>query len=238
MKFSRIIPSHPNVGKYHALNLDAPQAEESQVSEVQIERESLRRQPVQQRSAQRVERMLDAAADLLGEVGYEGLTTTAIARRAGVAVGSLYQFFPDKRAVVQAVTQRNLERFMHEVSQRVAHDQREHWWDIVDTLLDIYLRMHREVPGFARVHFGDVVDRRLLDERRDNNSVLADALAALISDKLNLPREGITVPITVAVEAADGLLNLAFNRAPDGDPVIVEETKSLLKGYLSGRFGE
>ena len=208
------------------------------MSDTQAEQAPLRRRPMQQRSAERVERMLDAAAGLLSEHGYEALTTTAIAKRAGVAVGSLYQFFPDKRAVVQALTQRNLERFMTEVSERVTSDEREHWWDVVDALLDIYLRMHREVPGFARVHFGDVVDRRLLDERRDNNSVVADALAELIAANLDMPREDVTLPITVAVEAADGLLNLAFSRAPYGDPAIVAETKSLLKGYLASRLGD
>lgn len=208
------------------------------MSGTQTEQAPLRRQPVQQRSAQRVERMLDAAADLLSEQGYEALTTTAIAKRAGVAVGSLYQFFPDKRAVVQSLTQRNLDTFMAEVSGRITVNDREHWWAVVDTLLDIYLRMHREVPGFARVHFGDVVDRRLLDERRDNNSVLADSLAEVISTKLGLSPSEIALPITVAVEAADALLNLAFTRDPRGDADIVEETKSLLKGYLASRFGD
>ncbi|MEV4649233.1 TetR family transcriptional regulator, partial [Saccharopolyspora sp. NPDC049357] len=47
----------------------------------------LRRKPVQQRSAQRVEKMLAATAGLIDEVGYDGLTTTLIAERAGVAVG-------------------------------------------------------------------------------------------------------------------------------------------------------
>ena len=50
--------------------------------------------------------MLDACADLLDEVGYDALSTTRIAERAGVAIGSVYQFFPDKRAVIQAVTRR------------------------------------------------------------------------------------------------------------------------------------
>ena len=208
------------------------------MSGTQAEQAPLRRRPAQQRSAQRVERMLDAAANLLNEQGYEALTTTAIAKRAGVAVGSLYQFFPDKRAVVQSLTQRNLETFMTEVSERVAVDDREHWWDVVDALLDIYLRMHREVPGFARVHFGDVVDRRLLDERRDNNSVLADSLSEVIAAKLGLAPSEIALPITVAVEAADALLNLAFTRDPRGDAAIVDETKSLLKGYLASRFGD
>ena len=206
--------------------------------ESHTEQAPLRRRPVQERSARRLERMLDAAGDLLSEHGYEALTTTAIAKRAGVAVGSLYQFFPDKRAVVQELTQRNLEHFMAEVSKRTPGRERQHWWDVVDAMLDIYLRMHREIPGFARVHFGDVVDRRLLDERRDNNRVVADSLAELLSDKLDLVPGETTLPITVAVETADALLNLAFARDPHGDQSIVDETKSLLKGYLASRFGD
>ena len=63
----------------------------------------LRRVPVQGRSVARVQRMLDACAELVDEVGYEGLTTTLLAERAEVAIGSVYQFFPDKRAIVQAL---------------------------------------------------------------------------------------------------------------------------------------
>src|ERR1700761_5273643 len=121
----------------------------------------LRRRPVQQRSAARVERMLEACATLIDEVGYDGVTTTLIAERAGVAVGSLYQFFPDKRAVVQALTTRNLDRFMESIGQRLASVTLEHWWDAVDLVFDAYVEMYRQVPGFTQIRFGDVVDLRL-----------------------------------------------------------------------------
>ncbi|MFC4005170.1 TetR/AcrR family transcriptional regulator [Prauserella oleivorans] len=208
------------------------------MSENHPEPTPLRRQPVQQRSAKRVERMLDASAELLDEVGYDALTTTLIAKRAGVAVGSLYQFFPDKRAVVQALTQRNLDRFVAAVSERLGGVDHQSWWDVVDSLLDIYLQMHREVPGFSKVHFGDVVDVRLLDERRTNNGVITDALTNLVAKHVDRPREELTLPISVAVEAADGLLNFAFRNDPQGDPEVVRETKALIKGYLASRFGE
>ncbi len=182
--------------------------------------------------------MLDASAELIEEVGYDALTTTLIAKRAGVAVGSLYQFFPDKRAVVQALTQRNLEKFMSAVRERLTGVDHQHWWDLVDSLLDIYLRMHREVPGFSKVHFGDAVDVRLLDDRRDNNNVVADSLTGLLTANLNLPEDQLALPIAVAVETADGLLNLAFRRSPDGDEAVVAETKYLIKGYLASRLGE
>jgi AcrR family transcriptional regulator len=182
--------------------------------------------------------MLDASARLIDEVGYDALTTTLIAKRAGVAVGSLYQFFPDKRAVVQALTQRNLDRFTAAVSERLAAEDVGHWWDVVDSILDIYLDMHRSVPGFSKVHFGDVVDRQLLDDSRDNNKVIADSLTELVRKYIETPGDELSLAITVAIEVADALLKLAFHRDPQGDPEIVDETKHLIKGYLASRLGE
>lgn len=178
--------------------------------------------------------MLDAAATLLDDVGYEALTTTMIAKRAGVAVGSLYQFFPDKRAVVQALTQRNMDRFVAAAGESVAGHT--HWWDVVDSILDVYLQMHREVPGFAHVHFGDVIDRQLLDGRRDNNAVLVDALTDTLAAHVRTPADDLRFAITIANETADALLKLAFRIDPRGDEKVVAETKFLIKGYLENRF--
>ncbi|NJO79404.1 MAG: TetR/AcrR family transcriptional regulator [Cyanobacteria bacterium RM1_2_2] len=70
----------------------------------------LRRQPKQQRSKERVEKILDAAAAVFDEVGYEAATTHLIAAKAGTAIGSLYQFFPDKAAIFNAMELRHIER--------------------------------------------------------------------------------------------------------------------------------
>jgi len=196
----------------------------------------LRRKPVQQRSAQRVQRMLEACAELIDEVGYDGLTTTLIAERAGVAVGSLYQFFPDKRAVVQELTLRNLDRFVRTVSARLEQQQLEHWWDAVDAVFDVYLTMHREVPAFSRLHFGDVVDLRLLDPGKDNNAVIAEKLAGTLSEEFGLDPDELQLPLAVAVEAADAILHLAFRRDPNGDPALVAEAKELVRSYLANRM--
>nr|WP_246154450.1 TetR family transcriptional regulator [Saccharopolyspora hirsuta] len=198
----------------------------------------LRRKPVQQRSAQRVEKMLAACAELIDEVGYDGLTTTLIAERAGVAVGSLYQFFPDKRAVVQELTLRNLDRFVRTVSARFDQLELEHWWDAVDAVFDVYLTMHREVPAFSRLHFGDVVDLRLLDPGKDNNAVIAEKLIGLIAEEFGLDPQRLVLPLAVAVEAADAVLHMAFRRDPAGDATLVAEAKEMVRGYLSNRIPE
>jgi AcrR family transcriptional regulator len=196
----------------------------------------LRRQPVQQRSAKRVEQMLEACAALIDELGYDGVTTTLIAERAGVAVGSLYQFFPDKRAVVQALTQRNVEYFMTELGRRIDEVHLEHWWDGADIAFDIYIHMYQEVPGFSRIRFGDVVDLRLITDERDNNTVLADGLAELIVAKFGVPLDQVRLPIAVAIEIADGILDLAFRRNLFPSDLVIAEARSVVQAYLSGQL--
>jgi len=194
----------------------------------------LRKQPVQQRSAKRVEQMLGACATLIDELGYDGVTTTLIAERAGVAVGSLYQFFPDKRAVVQALTKRNLDYFTAEIDRRLDWVNLEHWWHGVDTIIDIYVEMYRDIPGFARVRFGDVIDLRFIDDERDNNTVIADQIARLIAQKINAPVESLFRQITIANDIGDGILALAFRRKLFAEDDMIAEAKRVVRNYLAG----
>lgn len=193
----------------------------------------LRRVPVQGRSVARVQRMLDACAELVDEVGYEGLTTTLLAERAEVAIGSVYQFFPDKRAIVQALTLRTMESYLQRLDERFASDDLTHWWDGVDAAIDEYISMHRTVPGFRTLHFGDVVDLHLLDEQRDNNGVIADQLARVLTERFGLAAvPDLRFHLEVAVEAADALIKLAFRRRPEGDERVLVEAKALIREYL------
>src|SRR5690348_13349276 len=72
----------------------------------------MRRAPLQARGRRRVDLLLDAAAEVVAEVGVEAATTNAIAARAKTSVGSLYQFFDDKHALIWALSQRMIERGM------------------------------------------------------------------------------------------------------------------------------
>ena len=83
---------------------------ESSYSSTPSSRNTLRRQPKQKRGKARVEKILDAAAAVFDEVGYEAATTHMIAAKAETAIGSLYQFFPDKAALFQAMEIRHTER--------------------------------------------------------------------------------------------------------------------------------
>ena len=74
-----------------------------------------RKSPVQARSVASVEAILDATIQVLLKIGKERLTTTRVALRAGVSVGTLYQYFPNKSALLQAA----LKRHMDEITEAI-----------------------------------------------------------------------------------------------------------------------
>ncbi|NUR87612.1 MAG: TetR/AcrR family transcriptional regulator [Nonomuraea sp.] len=205
---------------------------------------TLRRRPAQRRSVERVERMLDECALLLDEIGYDALTTKEVARRAEVPIGTFYQFFRDKQALVRALALRNLEAFLGRVTERIEGADLSHWTDLADLAIDEFVAMKRSTPGFAVVDFGEVMaapggpvlegTNRMLDAALENNVVVADRLRSLILELLDGPAgPELDRALLVAVEATDAVLKLAFRADPAGDPDLIAECKLLVRRYLS-----
>src|SRR6266853_2708066 len=82
-----------------------------------------RKSPVQARSAASVDAILEATIQVLLQVGKERLTTTKVALRAGVSVGTLYQYFPNKSALLKAALKRHLDE-VTEAIERVCEQQK------------------------------------------------------------------------------------------------------------------
>src|SRR5436190_12614441 len=163
------------LSRFDASGRNAPgSAKECRTVSAQASTRPLRRVPVQGRSVARVQRMLDACAELVDEIGYEALTTTLLAERAGVAIGSVYQFFPDKRAIVQALTLRNMESYLERLTARSEAVEFAHWWDVVDPAIDEYIATHRSAAGFRTLHLGDLVDVPLPVSQQDNITIIAE----------------------------------------------------------------
>ncbi|MFI7047006.1 TetR/AcrR family transcriptional regulator [Streptosporangium sandarakinum] len=206
---------------------------------------TLRRRPAQRRSAERVERMLDECARLLDEVGYEALTTKEVARRAGVPIGTFYQFFSDKQALVRALALRNLDAFLGRIVARLSDAPLSDWAEMTDLAVDEFVAMKRTTPGFGIVDFGEVLSapggpairgtERMLDAALENNAIVADRLRTLVVEQAGgAAGPGLDRALVVAVEAADAVLKLAFRTRPDGDPDLIAECKLLIRRYLAG----
>lgn len=192
---------------------------------------NLRRAPVQQRSAERLARILDACAELLDETGYEQLSTRAVAVRAEVPIGSVYRFFSNKRALTDALARRNLDSYAERITARLAVIPADDWRSAIDAVLDEYLGMKRSVAGFALVDFGSPAPTTTRPTTPTSGS---SWLTELLSGHLGrAPDEDLLRTVLVCVEAADALLQLAFRADPSGDSAIVAETRVLLRAYLA-----
>ncbi|WTR04974.1 TetR family transcriptional regulator [Streptomyces sp. NBC_00145] len=192
---------------------------------------SLRRAPVQQRSAERLSRILDACAQLLDEGGYEELSTRAVAVRAGVPIGSVYRFFGNKRALVDALAERNLQRYAERIVGRLAAIPVADWRAAMDAVLDEYLAMKRTAPGFSLVDFGNQIP---VGADAGPNHRLTDRLTELLAVHLDrTPDETLRRTFLVAVESADALVRLAFRLDPTGDENVIAEMRELLRVYLA-----
>ena len=192
---------------------------------------SLRRAPVQRRSAERLTRILDACADLLDEVGYDALSTRAVALRAGVPIGSVYRFFGNKRQMADALAQRNLDRYTERVTERLGTVTRGDWRAAMDAILDEYLAMKRTAPGFSLVDFGNQIP--IGTPHAEPNLRVAGPLTDLLAEFLGRePDEGLRRTFLVAVETADTLVHLAFRMDAQGDEGIIAESRELLRAYL------
>lgn len=110
------------------------------------------RAPVQKRGQQRVEAILDAAEAVFGEVGVDAGTTNAIAERAGSSVGSLYHFFPNKDAILQALTERYAESMKRLLRQELRIDEP---WVPLDRLfpqmIESFAQLDEAHPGYLSV---------------------------------------------------------------------------------------
>ncbi len=139
------------------------------------------RKPVQRRSEATVDTILEAAAQIFRMDGAKGATTNRIAQRAGVSIGSLYQYFPNKEALLVALMERHIGtslEMLGEVLQRSAGaGPRERVHEAVTCVLDI----HMEDPDLHRVIFEEAprpphVNRRLEDGEMLMRTALEDLL--------------------------------------------------------------
>jgi AcrR family transcriptional regulator len=195
---------------------------------------SLRRVPQQARSRALIQRVLDAAEDLLAREGAEALTTTRIAAAADIAVGSLYQYFPDKGAIVDALARRYLDAFERVMEELAARAVAERWDDLPGRMIDAFAERYRTEPGYRALWFGRDFTAELREADRRNKHALAEGLRrALVDAGLAPDDEQYRDVARAAVLTADALLQEAFRADPQGQPALLAEAKRILRLYFA-----
>src|SRR5688572_32794194 len=111
-----------------------------------------RRKPTQPRSRATVEAILQAAAYILVEEGWQALTTNRIAERAGVNIASLYQYFPNKEAIVAELQRRHVQQARAEFPRALPDlAARRSLRELLATMIEAGVREHRVAPALHKV---------------------------------------------------------------------------------------
>ena len=194
---------------------------------------TVRTEPVQQRSTERITSLLDAAAALIDQNGIDGLTTSDVATRSGSSVGVVYRYFPNIQSLLRALASRNMEKFTNRLFGAMT-EQPEGWMAAMNAAIDGYVELLRNEPGFRALGFGDVIDKRFIQPDQSNNSVLAKQFSELFTRKYGLiPSADLSLDLEIIIEIADALLHRAFLYERHGDERFIEKLRTIVFEYMS-----
>ncbi len=124
-----------------------------------------RKEPRQQRSRELVEAILVAATRVFEAKGYTGTTTNEIARVAGVSIGSLYQYFPDKDALVTALHEQHRQQSLQCIRHALQVSQDEPLEEKLTHVVDELLKIHENSPQLQRILHQQLNGLRVTDEQ-------------------------------------------------------------------------
>ena len=194
-----------------------------------------RRLPVQARSRERVDRILDAAAQLLTERGYDAVKTNNIAKRAGVSIGSIYQFFPNRFAIFHALVTRYLDRIADILSAHMGPEAPDRPYDeVLENVIDIMAEIWRSEDAFHAVWLAirNTAELRQADEYYANmfvNETLYNFLSRVLPDIEEDRRRAMA---RIVFETSQVLLDHSVRDRKAQDTLIVEELKMILTSYV------
>jgi AcrR family transcriptional regulator len=191
----------------------------------------------QARGQRRIEHILDISAQVFAEVGFEAASTNMIATRAGVPIGSVYQFFPNKEAIAEALA----DRFAQRLSQTQAVFGLEIEYlpldELIDHVIDPLVAFHVAHPGFQALFTGSLVSPRLaaaIDAFLTAVVGRAEAMLAVRASDLSPERRARCA--RVSVEIVRAVLPLVVASDPAEREAVVAELKAVERGYLAPLF--
>jgi len=196
----------------------------------------VRNEPVQARSAARLSSLLDAAAHVVDEQGYDRLTTAMVADRAGASIGTVYRYFPDRIAVLDGLGARSVRRLLQVIDGRI-----DDWNDLdanVATILDAYVAMYRTEPGFRVLRYSDSADQRPAGTAPAARTLVRSLVDLAQRNGIDVSKEDAAFRLEVAATLCTSLIHRAFAQDRSGDERFIAEAFSVAEGSIaSARSG-
>ncbi len=173
-----------------------------------------------------MQHILDATSALLVKEPLEQLTTSRVAAEAGVSIGGLYRFFPDKQALIDAIALKRVEEFQEEIQRRLALMDRIDGPTLLNTLVDMYVDFLDRHTDFRTIALGHHFSALTKERKVEDESGPAAMVKLFLLD-------GADVKIGIAVEVGEKLIDYAFAQPTAAKRAqIIGEMKQLLAMYL------
>lgn len=196
---------------------------------------SVRRAPVQERSAGTVHQILRAASDLLQKEPLEEITTSRIAQAADVSIGGLYRFFPDKQSIVDAVAVKHVEDLRSMLERELASSPMDDGPAFLGVVVDAYVAFLDGRPDFRAIALGQHVSARTRSRHASPEVGPAALVKSFILEGLGFDLGDLDLKLRVASEAGERLIAYAFEQPPgDGRAAVITEMKAMLSRYIFG----
>ncbi|MEQ1864793.1 MAG: TetR/AcrR family transcriptional regulator [Micropepsaceae bacterium] len=197
-----------------------------------------RKQPEQDRSRATVDVIVDAAARILVKHGYDAFTTNRVAEKAGVSIGSLYQYFPNKDALLSELMRRHTSDLERGVEQMAAHAQNAPLAEVVRAAIEHNVQSHLIDPALHRVLSEEVPRLGKLDWQ----AAFADRMTSRVRAVLEARRAEIVVPdLDLAVYMVTSTVETVIHNAVTQRPqdlrsgALAEELTRMIVSFLTGK---
>jgi AcrR family transcriptional regulator len=194
-----------------------------------------RKAPKQRRSRETVDAILTATAQVLVERGYDKATTNLIAKRAGVSIGSLYQYFPNKEALVTALCQRHSEEVCATIVGRLDATQDLPLPLALRGLIKLLLAHHASEPELHRVLIEQVPRLSGFERFAEVNRLLVETITSDLQRRQETlrPRD-LELAAFILVHAVQAVTHAAVLDRPHqlDDDALADEIVDLVRRYL------
>lgn len=198
---------------------------------------SPRKMAVQERAKSTVDALLAATARILVKEGYDRASTNKIAIAAGVSIGSLYQYFPSKEALVAAVIERHSHEMMEEIRTSLVRVANVPLEEAVPELIRVMIDAHRIEPKLHRVLVEQIPRVGALKTiEQINEAGMALVRAYLEAHKDEIAVEDLDMAAFVTTTSVEALTHVAVLQRPDllDRPSFAQEVSRLVIRYLRG----
>jgi AcrR family transcriptional regulator len=194
-----------------------------------------RKRPRQDRSRATVDSILQATARVLVKHGFDGLTTNLVAQTAGVSVGSLYQYFPNKSALVGALIEKHVEHMTSLCLAELTRVARLPMPEAIRSVIEVMIRAHAVHPELHRVLTEQVPRVGRMAKLREIEAIVERMVAGLLAArKAELAIDDPEMAAFVLVSAIEAITHRAALLSPElfRDPRLVDETCAMVRRYL------